>query len=74
MSKFNLDTDFCRQCGCDSGWCDGCVKKKYYQQGRTDAVDEFIKTIKPRMKWDNDIYTLAIEHCIEVAKQLKEQK
>lgn len=46
MSKFNLDTDFCRQCGCDSGWCDGCVKKKYYQQGRADAIEECIETIK----------------------------
>lgn len=44
------------------------------KQIKADAIDEFIKTIRPRMKWDNDIYTLAIEHCIEVAEQLRGQK
>lgn len=47
--------------------------KDGYNKGGADAIEEFINTIKPRMKWDNDIYTLAIKHCIEVAEQLKEQ-
>ena len=37
------------------------------------ALDEFIYTIKPRMEWDNQFYALAIEHCIKIAEQLKEQ-
>ena len=39
---------------------------------RNEAIDEFIYTIKPRMKWDDQSYSLAIEHCINIAEQLKE--
>ena len=57
--------------------CLKCAEKQlkaYEDKIRADAFDEFISTIMPRMKWGNDVYTLAIEHCIEVAKLLKEQK
>lgn len=56
--------------GCEITSTSECPLRK---EIRADAFDEFISTIKPRMKWDNDVYTLAIEHCIEVAELLKEQ-
>ena len=43
------------------------------ENGYNKALDEFIYTIEPRMEWDNQFYALAIEHCIKIAEQLKEQ-
>lgn len=40
MSKFNLDTEFCKQCGWDGGLCNNCVKKKCYEQGKADTITE----------------------------------
>lgn len=42
-------------------------------QGKIESLDEFIQAVIPRLDWDDDIYNMAINHCIEIAKQLKEE-
>lgn len=43
-------------------------------QGKIEAFDEFISEIKPRLNWNDDLYVMAIRHCIEIAERLKEGK
>lgn len=50
MSKFNLNTDFCKQCGCDGVLCNGCVKKKCYEQGKADGVLELVQRYDEKLK------------------------
>lgn len=60
--------------------CDGyeCQRYKAYQQGRADAIEEFVKGCKAThdgliCNWDKP-YGITFERMEEKAKQLREQK
>lgn len=83
MSKFNLDTEFCKQCGCDGGLCNDCVKKKCYVQGREKAFDDVLyklyelllgdcpKECECCIEQDFCPYDECNKDAIEIVKQLK---
>lgn len=80
MSDFTCNTDFCKQCGFDGELCKGCVKKKCYEQGRADAIEEYkLKLLNAKSDLVNDIHKAKIwvefkRQAIDIAEQLKEQK
>lgn len=49
------------------------IFKSAYDKGRADAIEECIDAIKPRKEWTNNIYSLAILHCLASLEMVKEQ-
>ena len=42
-----------------------------YSQGVCNATDELIEWLEKRLDWGDQSYSMAIRHCIEMAKAIK---
>lgn len=78
MSRFILDTEFCKQCGFDGALCDGCIKKKCYKQGRVDAINALVRlvceyyTMQERAGYCADTNNMIKQRIADFGEQLKE--
>ena len=66
--------DKCDKC---VGECKHCASARVqynvgYFKGKYDALEELKERLQTRTKCGNDIYTLAVRHCIEIIEKMEE--